>query len=398
MLPLLWLLLAAPISPPGTTTSSSVDPAFLSLAREVETALREGNPAALDARLDGEHLLQRVTRGLPVSSAFLEELAGEVRERGWPLGMHLLGPGGKGVQVRLLHVRMRGRTPLALLRVLSASGLNYFEFELGRDARNEAVIVDLYPYLSGERLSESMRRVYLLAAAERGQCLTRRLRGPERVWVAHLARWRRIERLAGADQDREVVEELDRLPPRLRGEKFVQLVRLQSLSSLDEAEYALGLMAFEKAFPKEPLLDLFALDNPMLRGDSAAMLAAIDRLDRWVGDPYLHFLRGRVRLGQDDLEGAKRSFHKALEEEPSLWEPHVELLSLAIEEADHAGAVRLLEAMERQAGSSLMRVRIEDGPETRSFLESAEYKAWLGRQSAPAARDGGSEVAAPAVP
>ncbi|AKJ07238.1 Hypothetical protein AA314_08864 [Archangium gephyra] len=378
--------------------SSPVDPAFLSLAREVEAALRDGNPAVLDARLDGEQFLQRVTRGLPVSSTFLETLSGEVRTQGWPLGRRLLGAGGQGLRVRLLQVRMRGRTPLALLRILSDSGLNYLELELGRDGRGEAVIVDLYPYLEGERLSESMWRVYLLAAAERGQCLTRKLRGPAREWVEQLPRWRRIERLSGADQDREAVEELDRLPPRMRGEKFVQLARLRLLASLDEAEYALGLLAFEKAFPKDPLLDLFALDNPLLRGDSAAMTKALDRLDRRVADPYLHHLRGRVLSGQDDLEGAKRSFQKALEEDPALFEPVVELLSLAIEEADHAGAVRLLEAMERNAGGSLMRVRIQEGPQARAFLESAEYKGWLERQRAHEGRDGGADVAGPAVP
>ena len=396
MLPLLWLLLAAPTPP--SSMSAPVDPAFLSLAREVEAALRDGNPAALDARLDGDQFLQRVTRGLPVSRAFLEELARDARANGWPLGRRLLGSGGQGLRVRLLQVRMRGRTPLALFRVLSDSGLNYLELELGRNGRNEAVIVDLLPFREGERLGESMWRVFLLAAAERGQCLTRRLRGPERDWVEELPRLRRIERLLGADQDREAVEEMDRLAPRVRGERFIQRRRLEVLASLDEAEYALGLVAFEKAFPKDPLLDLFALDNPLLRGDSAAMMAAIDRLDRRVGDPYLHQLRGQVRLDQDDLEGAKRSFQKVLEAEPALLEPHVELLRLALEEADHAGAVRLLESMERQWAGSLMRVRIEDGPVAKAFLESAEYKGWLERQRAHEARDGGSEVTGPAVP
>ncbi|HEX5751151.1 MAG TPA: hypothetical protein VFZ09_33315 [Archangium sp.] len=396
MLPLLWLLLAAPASPPAM--SSPVDPAFVSLAREVEAALRDGDEAALDARLDGEQFLQRVTRGLPVSSTFLAALAGEVRKDGWPLGRRLLGAGGRGLRVRLLQVHMRGRTPIALLRVLSDAGLSYLELELGRNARNEAVLVDLYPYLEGERISESMWRVYLLAAAERGQCLTRRLRGVERQWVEQLLRWRRIERLLGANQAREAVAEMDRLPPRMRGARFVQLKRLEALASLDEAEYALGLLAFEKAFPGDPLLDLYALDNPLLRGESAVMMEAIDRLDRRVADPYLAYLRGQVKSGQDDLEGAKRSFQKALEEDPTLWEPRVELLSLALGEADHAGAVRLLEDMEREAGGSQVRVRLQEGPETRAFLESAEYKAWLERQRAREGRSGGSEVAKPAGP
>jgi tetratricopeptide (TPR) repeat protein len=395
MLPLLWLLLAAPTSPP---VPSPVDPAFLSLAREVEAALRDGDEAALDARLDGEQFLARVTRGLPVSSTFLAALTEEVRTDRWPLGRRLLGAGGRGLRVRLLQVRMRGRTPIALLRVLSDAGLNYLELELGRNARNEAVLVDLYPYLEGERISESMWRVYLLAAAERGQCLTRRLRGVERQWVEQLPRWRRIERLLGAGQAREAVAEMDRLPPRMRGARFVQLERLEALASLDEAEYALGLLAFEKAFPGDPLLDLYTLDNPLLRGEGAVMMEAIDRLDRRVADPYLEYLRGQVKSGQEDLEGAKRSFREALEKDPSLWEPRVELLSLTLAEADHAGAVRLLEEMEREAGGSQVRVRLQEGPEVRAFLESAEYKAWLERQRAREGRDGGSEVARPAEP
>ena len=397
MLSLLWLLLAAPAAPPSMT--SPVDPVFLSLTREVEDGLRAGNPAGLDARIDTDRLLQRATHGLPVSRAFIEALTGQVRESGLPLGAQLLGSGGESpAGVRLLRVRMQGRTPLALFRVLSLSGLNYFELELGRNARNEAVIVDIHPYLAGERFSDSLRRVYLMTAAERGQCRAQGLRRPERVWVGNLPRLRRIQHLLESDRHREVVEELDQFPPEVRGEKFVQLIRLRALASLDEAEYALGLLAFEKDFPGDAALELLSLDNPLLRGDGVAAMQAIDRLDRRVGDPYLHHLRGLVKLGQEDLAGAKRSFQKALEGDPALFEPYVELLGLSIHESDHAGAVRLLEALEREVGADVLQVSVEGAPQAGGFLESAEYKAWLERRGARKPRDGGADVAGTAAP
>ncbi|HYO60237.1 hypothetical protein [Archangium sp.] len=400
MFSLFWLLLATHAANPSSSPSTSphVDPAFLSFAREVEDSLRGGDPAVLDARVDVDQLLQRATRGLPASKTFMDELTGDVRESGLHLGGRLLDVGAENLRVRLLRVWMQGRTHRALFRILSPSGLNYFDFELGRNARNEVVIVDIYPYMAGELFSESLRRVYLMAAAEEGQCSLEGLSRRERGLLGSMPRLRRIERLMESESYREVVEELDRLPPAVLGEKSFQLLRLKALAHLDEAEYLSGLLAFEKAFPGDAALDLYSLDNPLLRGDATAMMQAIDRLDRRVEDPYLQYLRGLVKLEQEDLTGAKRFFQKTIHEEPALFEPYVELLGLAIQESDHAGAVRLLEALERDAGVDVLQVSVEEAPGAGGFLESEEYKAWRERRSRGETRDGGPDAAGTATP
>jgi tetratricopeptide (TPR) repeat protein len=400
MLSLRWLLFATPASNPSfpPNTSSGVDPAFVSFAREVEASLREGDPAVLDARVDVDQLLQRATRGLPFSKVFVDEWTGEVRESGLRLGGRLLDGGAEGLRARLLRVWMQGHTPRALFRLLSSSRLNYFEFELGRNARNEVVIFDIYPYMAGEFLSESLRRVYLMAAAEEGQGLSKGLSRRDRGLLGNMSRLRRVHRLLESESYREAVEELDRLPPAVLGEKSFQIIRLKALVHMDEADYLAGLLAFEKAFPGDAALDLFSLGNPLLRGDASAMMETIDRLDRRVEDPYLHYLRGTVKVEQEDLAGARRFFQKAIQEEPALFEPYVELLNLAIQESDHAGAVHLLEALERDTGMDVLRVSVEDSPLARGFLESAEYKAWRERRSRGGTGDGGSDTAGPDVP
>lgn len=121
------------------------------------------------------------------------------------------------------------------------------------------------------------------------------------------------------------------------------------------------------------------------------MMRALDRLDARVKDPYLQYLRGLVKLEQADDAGAKRLFQDVVRAEPTLIEPYVGLLTLAFKERDHAEAVRLLEALERDAGADVASVRVEGSSSgVGSFLQSPEYKAWLERRLRPKPQGGRS--------
>ncbi|WP_309892218.1 hypothetical protein [Archangium sp.] len=380
MLSLLWLLLTttptAP-TPSSQTPSQEVDPAFLAFATDLRDSLQAGNPSVLDERVDVDRLLQRATRDLPASQALLNELLGDVRETGLKLGGALLSSETGTRRVHLLRVEPHQGAPRALLRVLSSGSLNYFAFELARDERGRVVIVDVYPYMSGEPLSESLRRVYLMAALEKAPAAGKKWTGREQGVMDNMPRFERIRRLLDAERYQEAVDELSRLPPSVLAEKSFQLIRLKALMQLGGARYQRALRAYEKAFPGDAVMDLLALDDSRLDDKPEEMMRVLDRLDRKVGDPYLHYLRAQVKFQQNDPVAARRFLLQAIQGDPSLYEPYIELFSLAIGEGDYAQAILVLEGLERGARVDVMNIEVSDA----GFLASPEYRQWLERQN-----------------
>jgi tetratricopeptide (TPR) repeat protein len=380
MLSVLWLLLAttpAAPTPSSETPPQGVEPAFLSFATDLRDSLQAGDPSLLDERVDLDRLLQRATRDVPASQALLDELTRDVRENGLKLGGALLGSKDGTLRVRLLRVEPHQGAPRALFRLLSSGGLNYYAYELARDDQGRVVITDIYVYMTGELFSESLRRVFLMSALERGQVPDSKLALGEPGLMDNMPRFRRIHRLLDAERYQEVVDEFSRLPPSVLADKSLQLIRLKALMQLGGAEYQRSLQAYEKAFPGDAVMDLLALDDSRLSGRPEEMMRVLDRLDRKVGDPYLHYLRAQVKFQQDDLAAAKHFLLKAIQGDPTLYEPYIELFSLAIGEGDYAQALLVLEGLERGAGVDVMNIDVSDA----GFLASPEYREWLRRQN-----------------
>jgi tetratricopeptide (TPR) repeat protein len=381
MLSLLWLVLAATPAaptPPSESPPQDVEPAFLAFATDLRDSLQAGDPSLLDERVDLDRLLQRATRDLPASQAVLDALLGDVRETGLKLGGALLGSKKDHTdRVHLLRVESHQGAPRAILRVLSSGALNYFAFELARDERGRVVIVDVYPFMAGELLSESLRRVYLMAALEKAPEAGKKRTGRERGVMDNMPRFQRIHRLLDEERYQEAMDELSRLPPAVLAEKSFQLIRLKALMRLGEPRYQRALRAYEKAFPEDAVMDLLALDDARLDDKPEERMRVLDRLDRKVGDPYLHYLRAEVKLQQDDVPAAKRFLLRAIQGDPTLYEPYMELLSLTIGEGDYAQAILVLEGLERGVGADVMRLEVSDA----GFLASPEYREWLRRQN-----------------
>jgi tetratricopeptide (TPR) repeat protein len=378
MLSLLWLLLAttpAAPTPSSETPPQDVDPAFLAFATDLRDSLQAGDPSVLDGRVDLDRLLQRATRDLPASQALLDELTRDVRENGLKLGGALLGSKDETLRVRLLRVELHQGAPRALLRLLSSGGLNYYAYELARDDQGRVVITDIYLYMAGELFSESLRRVYLMSALERAEQPDTKLARREPGLMDNMPRFQRIHRLLDAERYQEAVEELSRLPPSVLADKSLQLIRLKALMQLGGARYQRALRAYEKAFPGDAVMDLLALDDSRLDDKPEEMMRVLDRLDSKVGDPYLHYLR--VKFQQSDPVAAKRFLLAAIQGDPTLYEPYLELFSLAIGEGDYAQAILVLEGLERGARVDVTNIDVSDA----GFLASPEYREWLERQN-----------------
>jgi tetratricopeptide (TPR) repeat protein len=366
-----------------------MDAAYVAFTQELEDGINAGEASALDANVDLERLIARSTRDTSVPAHFAESFATGMRRSGMTMGKQLVDAQDEESDFHLLRLRMDGGTPHALYRVISQAGINYLDFELAKNAQGKVVIVDIYPHISGELFSETLRRTYLMAAAEAGLSLMDKLMGKEQEFLKNLPKLLAMQRLTQERKPAEVVKTFGELPASLRQNKLFLLLRLNAASSLEESEYQKAIEDCEKAFPNDPSLALISIDGHMLRKDYAGVMKSIDRLDQRVKDPYLHYLRGSVMLEKGDGKEARRFFQAAIDAEPTLVSPYWVLIGLSLQDKKYKDTARYLTAIERDAGVELG--ALTDLEQYAGFVKSPEYKTWNKQR-------GARQQAAPAVP
>ncbi|AKJ01822.1 hypothetical protein ATI61_103537 [Archangium gephyra] len=389
MLTLLLVVLAAqPTAAP--IKAPAMDPAYVAYTTELEQGIHAGDASLMDTRVDMDRLLERATRGTSAPKAFHDGFASGVRRSGMQLGKQLVATREDDSSFRLLRLRMEGGAPHALYRVMtSQGGVNYLDLELAKNAEDQVVIADFYPYITGEPFSETMRRMYLQAAKEAGYNLVDKLMGKEQDFLKNASKLQDMQRLVQEKKFAEVVKTFDALPASLRQNKPFLLLRLTSASQLDEAAYQKAIQDFEQAYPNDPSLDLISIDGHMMRKDYATVMKMIDRLDQRVKDPYLQYLRGSVMLDKEDRKAAVGYFKAAVAGEPTLALAHWVLIGLSLQDKQFKDTVRYLDAIERDARVELS--NLEEVEQYQGFVKSPEYKAWKKKRAA-------RMQAAPAVP
>ncbi|MCY1080506.1 hypothetical protein [Archangium lansingense] len=391
MLSLLLLVLAAqPTAAPATAKAPTMDPAYVAYSSELEQGINAGDASILDARVDVEKLLERATRDTSAPQVFKDGFATGVRRSGMQLGKQLVASREDESSFRLLRLRMDGGAPHALYRVVSSQGgVNYLDMELAKNADGQVVIVDFYPYITGEVFSETMRRMFLQAAKEAGYNLMDKLMGKEQEFLKNASKLQEMQQLTQEKKFAEVVKLYNELPQSLRQNKPFLLLRFSASSQLEEAEYQKAIQDFEKAYPNDPCLDLISIDGHMLRKDYATVMKMIDRLDQRVKDPYLQYLRGSVMLDKGDRKTALGYFKAAVTAEPSLAMAHWVLIGLSLQDKQYKDTARYLDALERDTSVEL--ADLTDLEQYAGFVKSPEYKPWKKKRDA-------RMQAAPAVP
>ncbi len=351
---------------------------FEAFARELELGLRAGREDALP--FDRDALAERVTAGAPVPEKYRTAYVAGVK-RGDPnlLGKQLADPGSPGA-VKILRVSAgKGGEGRALLRVAGESGLRYFDLHLRRSGAGAVRIVDAFVFASGEDLSQTLRRLFLMVIAETDRGIFDRLIGKERELLAHVETMRRMTDARKEGRHADVLAAYDTLPAALKAERVFLLAQIAAASEIgEEKRWLRAIEDFEKALPGDSSLDLLSIDGFFMRKQYDRALASVDRLDARVGDPYLDYLRGSILLQKGDREGARRRFRAAIAREPQLDAPYWALAEMSREEGDFATMAALFTAVERESGEQI--ADLEEIPEYAVFVASKEYAAWKKRR------------------
>jgi tetratricopeptide (TPR) repeat protein len=350
---------------------------FSGPAESFSASINGGAAQQADAFIDWTAVLDRAFAGLSIPADFQAGFRKGYAKTSNSLATALVETVKKGGGFKLLRLRKVRGKPLALYRVTPDSGgVNYLELELERRASGAVRAVEVEPYLSGEPLSATARRLAVRAAAEAKMGFIDKLAGKEGEFIKHSGSFKLMTEHLQAGRHAQVLEVYASLPLSLQQEKTALLQRLTAAQAVDDAKYQEAMADFEKWHPGDPSLDLVAIDHAYMARQWDKVHSAIARLDQRVdGDPYLAVIRASTYMQEEKFADARKVLDASIAAEPTLaaaWWARVEV---AMKSNDHADTARQLTGVARALNLKLDGVA--SSPEYAAFRASKPGKAWL---------------------
>ncbi len=350
-------------------------------AESFEKAILSGDEAAANQLIDWDALIATSIAGIEAPEAagksFAETLKSVVTQHNPPLRKIIEIVRGGGTY-QLLRVRARNKNRTALFRLVhpGEAGLNYHELTLARRPDGRVCAVDLYVYLSGERLSQTFRREFIKLGAHLQRGFLEKLVGADQEHVRSLPKIQRMIDDSNAGKNQEALNAFRELPLVVQKEKTVLLIRLFTAQAVSEDEYSAAIEDFRKQYPHDACIDLISIDGYALLKRYAEAIACVDRLDKAVGgDPHLNVLRAGAHFKAGDYAAAKADARRMIKEAPEDRAGYFALVSIALEEHKYDETLTALRAVKKKFHPQfhdLTKVPKYDG-----FVKSPQYKEWL---------------------
>lgn len=267
---------------------------------------------------------------------------------------------------RFLRVVDRNKELRALFRMEVGDGLNYMEFYIVKNSKNELKIADIYSYILIDDISSSLAAM---------------LQNFQDSDVADAASSPTLQtakamRAAQKEQDyKKILALYDKLSPEDKKLKLFLTMRMTAAQNIGDDEYKAAMDAFYNAYPNEPGLSLLMIDRYFMEDNYAKTLEVINKTDNLVGgDPFLELYRGNLYLMSEDYVKAEASMERFVKEFPKKAEAYPTYVSLLIVNNKFKQAVDNMRKWKKETGQNPEEfINAADYPE---FAESEEYKAY----------------------
>lgn len=365
--------------PPG----QPAEPAFGEFVEELSRTMNARDPSFYQERLNLEELIARAMRGMPDDPEMSAGLLKGVSEEGNLPNAIVRAIGDKGSYLPLWVRTAHGRTR-ALLRMVTKEGaLNYHELLLVKNASGVVEATDIYVFVSGELMSQTLRRGALNIIASQKQSMMSRLLEGDQNYLKHIDTITALHRATLSGNYQQVLDLYAKLPAKIQADKSLAIARIQASLHLDEKLYLAALDDFAKQFPNDPSSDLMLIDAAFLRKDFDKCLAAVESLDKRLGgDPYLNSFRANMALVQGKTDEARKYFEAAAAGAPGVVQPYFALVEISMTQKDFAETARLMTKIEKELNFRFAD-DLSETPVFAEFCKSPEYAAWQEQRQKP---------------
>jgi tetratricopeptide (TPR) repeat protein len=327
---------------------------FVALGASVLSSIEGNNPEARSIRKGFEQRLDSLRAEL------IEQIFRHVR-------------GGGSYQYLRTVSRVEGPRPLFRLRT-SDDSLNYHELVLANGS-NGVRVVDIFVYVSGERLTETMQRMLLTALPADKQTLLATISGSAKASLQRAIPLRDMTAAFKAGDHARALTIYDSLSPALRNNKAIQVIRIMAAQKVDEQKYIAAIDEFRATYPHDPSIDLMSIDSYLFAKRFDDLHSALDRLDKQLGgDPYLQVMHANAFIAEKKLDQAEKIAHQILANDPRNLDAHWVLVACSLTSKDFETTAALLTKIRDELGVPI--ADLAKVPDYAEFILSPAYKKW----------------------
>lgn len=270
-------------------------------------------PTTAEGRGFGKGILEKMNLGNKITSALSDQDNFEFIK-------HYIKDGKHHVIFRLYNVK--------------ESSLNYHDYELIK-SHDKCRVADVYIYLSGETLAETMGNLFKTLYANNND--------PDQQGLAGVEDLKEVRTLIQRGKNAEAKKMYEGLPAYLKNTKTILLLNVVICSGLGNEEYNEAIKVFREKFPNEPNMNLMMIDGYFLQKDYVKMLAAINALDSQINkDPLLDFYRYVSYDLLKDKQNARLYLTRLVKNMPDFQKGVQELIAVDLKDKNKAEADSLI--------------------------------------------------------
>jgi tetratricopeptide (TPR) repeat protein len=270
------------------------------LAKQIEESIKAGDASVLDNAISRAVFIPKID--IPNSQKMEEETIFKKMD----IGKKIIESLGKSGNYEIVKLMEKNKKKYLIFRIYSEDGINYQEMELCKED-NEVKIADIFVYLSGENLSETIKS--LLKTIAKGQDFN----DSEKEYLdAFRKQMPEIKRLIKEEKYTEAENIYIELPENLKNNKTFAMYNVIIAQGLNDEKYNKALNQYKKLSENLTNLDLLLIDGFLNRGDYDKALDCVNRLDNHINkDPFLDFFRYLIFNMKKDKKNALLCIEKA---------------------------------------------------------------------------------------
>ena len=273
--------------------------------------------------------------------------------------------------------------PLYRLTMPEDGGVNYHELVVEL-VSEKPLITNVFLYLSGESLSESVRRVLIPALAAEDATIVGQLTGSEAEILKNRDALRTINVLTSQQKFEDAFAKFEELTPELLQDRTILMTRLVISQALGESEQESAVEALAKAAPGQPCSDfpLFALRKKQGRHEDVIQI--VDRLQKVIEDPYLDLLKVDALLATGKTDAAREAVVRVKTVCPDRSDVYWMEIAVSLKTRNFEETARLLDEVGKTFGLEFR--DLSSVPEYDDFVASDAGKSWIRKQEESAAQ------------
>lgn len=347
------------------------DSIAITVGTKIESQLYEGKISYLDSVFDSEAFFDKILikKDDPKMEAFNSGFrSAKILDKFTASMITTINNGGY-----VTFVNFYDESPTVynlIFRMHSEAGLNYLEFVTDIDDQGHARITDIFVYITGQYISETLRFVYLPMAQEGFED---DITSATAFNVISLAK---IQSMIQEKKLKEAKKLYYILPDSVRNSTVGRNYELQILEEADSIRYKELMNEMVNNSSSLAAYYMAGIDKNILDGNFDKSLECIDSLYSYTGDDFLDLYRGNINFAAGRNKIAIYYFEHLAKNYPYLPEAYDNLLAIYYLEEDYPKMIGMLDNIVEKIELTpqyVDEVIIDSYP---ILQEKAEYKAW----------------------